>query len=246
MSHVDTPDIYARGLLDEAPKAARYENCSMDPSDVGPKISGFIPHGARVLDVGCGTGSISEVIQRLTGADLIGVEPDRDRLEIAVSRGINAYHGILSPDFIQSNGKFDAIVFADVLEHLPDPAAVVLLAKEALKPDGVVIASVPNVAHFFVRLDMLRGKFEYRDCGIMDATHLRWFTKLSLVAFFDRLGFTAANYTTTVNIELSDYQNRLPWRWLRKSGRRKVVGFLVDRFPTLFGCQHIIVVKLAK
>jgi len=240
---MDSPDRDAMGFLEVSPKADRYENVSIDPGNVAAKLASFIPKGARVLDVGCGTGSITEVIQKMTGADFIGIEPDGERAEAARMRGIKAFQGYLTEAFIKDHGPFGIILFADVLEHLPNPAEVVLLAKRGLIPGGSIVASVPNVAHLSVRQDLFAGDFDYQPYGIMDATHLRWFTKKSLHRFFERLGFQVVGYSVTVNIELPHYSLRRPWRWFSSPTRRKIVGKLVEKFPTLLGVQHVIKVN---
>lgn len=235
-----SPDQHANGFLREAPAAERYENVSTDPGDVAAKLAALIPRGAKVLDVGCGTGSVSFAIRELSGAQLIGIEPDAQRVKIALDRGLNVFPGYLSAAFLHEHGPFDAIIFADVLEHLPNPAEIVLLAKQGLTPGGAIVASVPNIAHWFVRQNLLFGRFDYQDCGIMDATHLRWFTRKTLRGFFNNLGFAITRMDVTVNNDLPDYQHRAPWRWIKPRVRRKVVGGLVSGWPTLFGCQHII------
>jgi len=240
-----SPDQNAGGFLAKAPRADRYENTSIDPDDVGVKISAFISPDARVLDVGCGTGSVSEVICKTVRVKLVGIEPDAERAALARARGLEAFQGFLSESFLKEHGPFDVIVFADVLEHLSDPAEMVLLAKKGLRPGGSIIASVPNVAHWFVRIDLLCGRFNYQDCGIMDATHLRWFTRKTIVEFFKQAGFRVAAMDCTVNIGLPDYQKRFPWRWLKPTHRRQLVGVLARKFPALFGCQHIIKATLA-
>ena len=241
---MNAPDNNSSGLLQDKPKANRYENRSTDPDDVAAKISALIAPKARVLDIGCGTGSVSEVIQQLTGAELVGIEPDAERVAAARARGLNAYEGVLSEDFLNEHGPFDSIVFADVLEHLPNPAEVVLLAKHGLAPGGSIVASVPNVAHWFVRTDLLAGRFDYQDVGIMDATHLRWFTRKTITEFFEHCGFRVTALDCTVNILLPDYQRRKPWKWMPPRARRQVVGALAKSFPALFGCQHIVRAKL--
>ena len=235
-----TPDNNSSGFLNDAPKAERYENTSTDPDDVAVKISSLISSNVKVLDVGCGTGSVSEVIQKITNAKLMGIEPDAVRAAAANARGLKVLQGFLTEKVLQEHGPFDAIIFADVLEHLPNPAEMVLIAKKGLLPGGSIIASVPNIAHWFVRTDLLRGRFDYQDCGIMDATHLRWFTRKTFIEFFERCGFQITSLSCTVNVQLPDYQRRLPWRWLSQARRRKIVGALVKRFPGLFGCQFII------
>ncbi len=81
------------------------------------------------------------------------------------------------------DGPFDAIVYGDILEHLSDPARVLSSLDQYLKEDGIVIISVPNVAHFWTRLQLLLGRFEYADRGILDRTHLRFFTRKSFLRF---------------------------------------------------------------
>ncbi len=228
------------GFLERAPSAMRYENASLDPGNVAAKIAAMIDFDAKVLDVGCGTGSVSEVICTITGANLVGIEPNAERAAAARARGLRVYEGVLSESFLEAHGPFDAIVFADVLEHLADPAQTIALAKRGLAAGGAIVASVPNVAHWFVRWDLLRGRFDYQDSGIMDATHLRWFTRKTIVEFFERAGLRVTALDCTVNAELADYRRRAPWRWLERSRRRRVVGFLARHFPGLFGCQHVV------
>ncbi len=237
---MNSPDNHLRGFLDYTPRADRYGGISLDPDDVAAKISSLIPRGAKGLDVGCGTGSVSEVIQKMSGARLIGIEPDAERAAAARARGLEAFQGFLSEEFLQQHGPFDVIIFADVLEHLPDPAEVVSLARKGLVPGGSIVASVPNVAHYFVRMALLRGRFDYQQWGIMDATHLRWFTRKTLAEFFQRMGFHVSAMGCTVNINLPEYQANAPWRWLGQPRKRQVVGALAKRYPGLFGCQHII------
>jgi methionine biosynthesis protein MetW len=235
-----TPDQNATGFLACGPAAGRYENASRDPENVGMKLSQFIPLKARVLDVGCGTGSVSEVVCEQRQVSLVGIEPDGERAVSARSRGLNVHQGFLTAEFIKGQEPFDVILFADVLEHLPDPAGVVQIAKQGLKKGGSVVASVPNVAHWFVRTDLFKGNFNYQDCGIMDATHLRWFTEATLRSFFERLGFSITGLDYTVNVELPDYGAKTPWRWLNFGNRKKVVSKLVKIAPRLFGCQLVI------
>jgi 2-polyprenyl-3-methyl-5-hydroxy-6-metoxy-1,4-benzoquinol methylase len=243
---MEAPDQNSLGLLTNTPHANRYENASIDPDNVGAKLAVFIPKNSRILDVGCGTGSVSEVIKKLTGATLVCIEPNPERAQAARDRGLTVFQGFLSDSFVEEHGPFDAVVFADVLEHLSNPAELVLMAKKGLKPGGSIVASVPNVAHWFVRIDLLAGHFDYQDCGIMDATHLRWFTRRSIREFFERLEFQVTGFDCTVNIELPDYRRRAPWRWMSVRFRKMVVRRLVVLCPNLFGCQHIVRATIPK
>jgi methionine biosynthesis protein MetW len=236
----DTPDNNASGFLTVTPNSLRYDYKSIDPDDVAMKIAKHIDAESRVLDVGCGTGVVSEIIKAVTNATITGIEPDATRVKAALARGLDVKLGLLDMDFVAKHGLFDYIVFADVLEHLENPAALVKVATKALKPGGAIIASVPNVAHWFVRVDLLRGRFDYQDCGIMDATHLRWFTKKTITSFFTSQGFRVDAVDYTVNIALPDYIHRLPWRWIPFSLKKTIVKLLSMVFPELFGCQFIV------
>jgi methionine biosynthesis protein MetW len=243
---VSSPDKNSSGLLQSEPNALRYDNLSLDPDDAAMKLAGLITSGSRILDVGCGTGVITELIRNQKSASIIGIEPDEERVKRAIARGLDVHLGVLSSEFIQRHGPFDYVIFADVLEHLPNPAEIVKIAKTGLKPGGSVVASVPNVAHWFVRVDLLAGRFDYQNCGIMDATHLRWFTRRTIREFFERLGFHVAALDCTLNIDLRDYKYRIPWRWMSPRLRRRVVGKLTAWRPGLFGCQHIVRATLPK
>jgi SAM-dependent methyltransferase len=208
-----SPDGNSLGFLRSIPNPLRYDHQSSDPDDVATKLAALVSRTGRVLDVGCGTGSVTEIIKNKTGADVIGIEPDPERQARAVKRGLKVYCGFLSEEFLYQHGPFQTILFADVLEHLPSPGEMLLLAKKGLAPGGAIVASVPNVAHFFVRVKLLCGRFEYRDCGIMDATHLRWFTTDTLHFFFSNLGFAVTDHLYTVNTGMAEY-GALPFRWI--------------------------------
>src|SRR5205823_7166679 len=112
-------------------------------------------------------------------------------------------------------GGFDAIVCADVLEHLRDPAAALAAVRHALAPDGEVVISIPNVAHLWVRLSLLAGRFDYAERGILDRTHLRFFTRRTLLALLARAGLAVDELRVTpVPLPLV-VPRRLHGGWLR-------------------------------
>lgn len=232
-----SPDRNSLGFLRHSPNALRYENQSTDPDDVAMKLASLVSGKGRILDVGCGTGSVTEIIKARTGAEVIGIEPDSDRQSIAIARGLEVYRGLLTEEFLLTHGPFQTILFADVLEHLQNPGEILLIAKKGLAPGGTIVASVPNVAHFFVRMKLLCGRFDYRDCGIMDATHLRWFTRKTLHSFFSNLGFSVTDHLYTVNTSMAGYGSA-PFRWMPYKGA--VMKAMVRMFPDLWGCQHVV------
>ena len=150
------------------------------------------------------------------------------------------YEGLLDENFFSEHGTFDYIIFSDVLEHLENPAEIVRIAKKGLNSGGAIIVSVPNIAHWFVRTDLLFGNFNYQDCGIMDATHLRWFTRDTIKSFFKNTGFEIAAFDYTINISLADFRRRLPWWWMKTSFSKRIVKQLASISPGLFGCQFVV------
>ena len=87
-------------------------------------------------------------------------------------------------------GPFDTILALDVLEHLKDPWAVVRQLDQALRPGGALIVSLPNVGVLSVLVPLARGRFEYQDAGVLDRTHLRWFTRSSAIELVTGAGLT--------------------------------------------------------
>ena len=218
----------------------RYDGQQLEPEESTAMIVNSIPEGARVLDVGCGTGSISVLIRDIRKASVLGIEPNATRVQAARARGLAVIEGVLSMESARDLGPFDAIVFADVLEHLVDPAEVLSVAAPLLRSGGRIVASVPNVAHWSVRMDLLRGQFDYREIGIMDATHLRWFTRKTLTRLFESIGFRIESFQGSAGLWLWDYRQRRPWKWISSDMRRKMVLAGLKRWPGLFSCQHVV------
>lgn len=137
--------------------------------------------GKRVLDVGCSAGHVSAVLVE-AGNEVIGVEVDADDAELA-RRQIGTVH-VLDLEHQRASdvedGPFDVVLIADVLEHLRDPLPTLRDLASLVAPDGDIIASVPNGVHADIRLMVLEGRFEYQDSGLLDRTHLRWFTRSTL------------------------------------------------------------------
>jgi 2-polyprenyl-3-methyl-5-hydroxy-6-metoxy-1,4-benzoquinol methylase len=151
----------------------------------------FVPPDCqRVLDVGCGKGNFGEALKQSRKIEVWGIEPVASAVAEAAGKLDRAIEGMFTPETDLPRESFDAIIFNDVLEHLPDPAAALRLARTLLKPGGVVVASIPNIRQFQALWEIVvRGEFRYRDSGIFDRTHLRFFTKKSILALFAECGF---------------------------------------------------------
>jgi SAM-dependent methyltransferase len=142
------------------------------------------PSGGRVLDVGCGSGLLGERL-REQGNTVWGIDLAEEVADAATKR-LDRFlledvsDGAAVADRIGEQ-RFDTIVFADVIEHLPDPIGTLRSYLRFLAPEGRVLVSVPNVAVWNVRLGLLFGRFEYTPTGTLDRTHLRFFTRRSLL-----------------------------------------------------------------
>src|SRR6266542_757629 len=148
----------------------------------------------KVLEVGPATGYITEAI-RQRGCRVTCIERDPAAAEVAAEFCERMIVGNVEEiNFREAFGqdKFDVIMFGDVLEHLVEPKVVLEKVKELIAPEGRVLASVPNVAHGSVRLALLRGEFRYSDLGLLDKTHLRFFTRQTLDELFREAGYTIA------------------------------------------------------
>jgi len=167
---------------------------------------GFIPDGSRVLDVGCSTGNFGEALERLKGCTVVGVDVNEQDIEQAKSRISEAHvFDITTPGARERFGMFDVVVFADVIEHFPEPGAVLRAARELLADEGVLVYSIPNMGHVSVRLDLLEGRFPYTALGLLDRTHLHFYDRIEVHSVLESAGFTIVAEHPTV----ADY----PERW---------------------------------
>lgn len=153
----------------------------------------------RVLDVGCASGYFARTLVE-RGCRVSGVEYDVEAAEQARPALEQLVVGDLeSLDLVAELGAggFDVVVFGDVLEHLRDPLPVLRQARELLAPGGYVVISIPNVAHGAVRLLLLQGRFDYRPTGLLDSTHIRFFTRANLEALLRDAGLAATDFLRT-------------------------------------------------
>jgi methionine biosynthesis protein MetW len=235
-----TSDESTRGFVDAPVDPARYDRASDDPHEVTGMILALVPEGARVLDVGCGTGASTALIRDRRKAEVVGLEPHPDRARMARDRGLDVRAGVLDAGAAEGLGTFDVVLFMDVLEHMVNPVPALEAARSLLRPGGFVAASIPNVAHWSVRLDLARGRFDYTQWGILDGTHLRWFTAEGVRRLFRAAGFELERLDVTAGVWLEDYSQRRPWYWIGRPWRDRIVRWAAARFPTLFGCQFIV------
>jgi SAM-dependent methyltransferase len=153
----------------------------------------------RVLDVGCATGYLAKALVE-RGCTVTGLEFDEGAAEEARPHLDRLIVGDLETmDLAEAVGdeRFDVVVFGDVLEHLKDPLAALRKAKSVMAERGSVVASIPNIAHGSVRLALLAGRFDYQDLGLLDSTHVRFFTRSSVEDLFREAGMVPVDVRRT-------------------------------------------------
>lgn len=159
--------------------------------------------GRSLLDVGCAQGEIANGLAR-QGWSVVGVEPDQRDAAVARQQGLRVVDGYLS-DVLEDIGQtFDVVLYADVLEHMSDPIGALKQTKQLLNPQGMVVASIPNIAHLAVRLQLMAGSFTYTDRGPLDRTHLRFFTRRTVRQLFEDANYRVlSEQVTPAPIELA-------------------------------------------
>jgi len=160
-----------------------------------PELTRRLPDGPlRILDAGCGAGaSIAAARSRSPAWTVTGVESDTERARRARGRCDRVLEGDLRrvlPSLAAAGERFDAFVFADVLEHLEDPVAALSEALALAAPNARLLVSVPNVGHLSIARDLLAGRFDPVPAGLCDARHLRWFTRASLAEAIAEAGWS--------------------------------------------------------
>lgn len=154
---------------------------------------GLVKEGPNVvLDLGCGSGAVGKTL-RETGraAELVGVE----LFEAAAAQAREFYSRVYTGDIeelqLSYHRSFDYVLCGDILEHLKDPYSVVRRIRGWLKDDGYLICSVPNVRHWRIITNlMFRGAWDYEDAGILDRTHLRFFTRKTCFRMLEDASFS--------------------------------------------------------
>lgn len=164
-----------------------FDEVDVESGSVHADVVRLVGENARVLELGPATGYMSRALVK-RGCSVVAIEVDPSMAEQAAEVCERVIVGDLDRlDLEEELGedRFDAIVAADVLEHLKDPLGALIRLRSYLKSDGAFVISVPNVAHGSVRLALLEGHFDYQKIGLLDATHLRFFTRESLEHMLD-------------------------------------------------------------
>jgi 2-polyprenyl-3-methyl-5-hydroxy-6-metoxy-1,4-benzoquinol methylase len=179
------------------PHAFKYTEFRSEPGSTHNKIVSLVPPATHVLEFGCATGYMSEVLKAKLGCTVTGIEISPEAAAVAeqhLERVIVGDAERIDYAAELAGEEFDVVLFADDLEHLKEPADVLRRIRPFIAENGVVVASIPNIAHGSVRLALLGGEFRYRDWGLLDDTHLRFFTRASIQDLFEETGYVVTHW----------------------------------------------------
>lgn len=160
--------------------------------------------GPRVLDLGSGPGIVAAHLVHVDAREVVCLDNDQSLLAAAKSRGVQRVVEADLEDESWANNfsgeSFDVIVLADVLEHLVDPGRVLdtIRKRDLLAENGVLVVSVPNASHESLLLSLLAGRFTYTDSGLLDRTHVRWFTRDSFKLLCEEHGYVVTATARTL------------------------------------------------
>jgi len=201
-----------------------------------PEVIALVPKDAKyVVDVGCGAGGLGRALKRerphveVRGIEIVAEQAERAKKVLDDVRVIGAEKGLPS-DWPRP----DCVIFADVLEHLVDPWAVLRQWRETLAEGGTVVVSLPNVGHREVLGGVLRGRWDYQDAGILDRTHLRFFTRATAIELLESTGFRVVRFERALDARGHSLR-KLTKGWLpRTEARPMPANFVADLHTVQF------------
>lgn len=212
-----------------------YENKNYSKFDNFLILKFLKPH-QKVLDVGCSEGNLGVLIKKKYRSKVYGIEISDRAYRVAKNRLDNVMKIDIEENFELVEKDFDVIIFADILEHLREPVKCLLKFKEYIKRDGYFILSIPNVANWIIRIKLLFGNFDYEEAGILDETHLRFFTFKSIKKMLNETGLKIEKVDATYNINLPILSR---FKWVRD-----FIQFITRLYKNLLARQFIIVARI--
>lgn len=172
-----------------------------NPNSSWTIVYNAIADNSTILDIGCSSGYFDKILIDQKKCIVDGIELDKDDYEKAKKICRAMWHGNIEDSLFPwelISDKYDHILFIDVLEHLLDPSEALKKCARFLKPNGSIIFSIPNMGNGTVRLELLTGGFTYQSDGLLDATHLHYYTGSTIQSMIDRSGLrlSSIDYTT--------------------------------------------------
>lgn len=201
------------------------------------KVAEKLPPKSCILDIGCHTGTFGKILIQL-GHQVTGIDKNEEALEIARKNGLNVILGDIEDYKVLSsiNKQFDVILLMDVLEHLLSPVEVLKRLHSLLKIDGCLIITGPNVGYWAVRKDLLLRRWHYSEAGILDKTHLHFYTASSWKKLIEDGGYKIITFESAEGfIPLEHIFSKLPiFRLLVTYISNLAVSLRPELFTTIF------------
>jgi O-antigen biosynthesis protein len=187
----------------------------------------MIGRGRRVLEIGCASGSQTRILSTELDCEVYAIEIEPEAAERARPHCKHLVVGNIETvgrDELAAGEPYDVVLCADVLEHLVSPRSALEKVRPLIASGGYLLASIPNVTHSALVFEMMSGRFEYRDTGLLDATHLRFFDRHGVLKLFEESGFFVESVDCVVippaktefRIEPADSADRFVLNYMRR------------------------------
>ncbi|MBP6855676.1 MAG: class I SAM-dependent methyltransferase [Candidatus Pacebacteria bacterium] len=196
-----------------------------------------VPEKTKVLEIGTASGYLGEYLIHEKKCSVWGVEPERELYEDAQRVGYEKLFNETVEAFLECNyaqkESFNVLLLADVLEHMARPDGVLVRLVGLLKEGGHAVISLPNVANYAIRWQLLTGRWDPQDAGIMDKTHLHFYTKKTIKNLIERSGLIIESMRPAAG-------------HIERFGKRKLLGIgkkLLFLWPEFFATQFVVVAR---
>jgi len=185
-------------------KITIYDQFNPSPWGAHMKCVQLVGNNKKVLDVGCATGLVAQKLKE-NHCEVTGIEIDPEQADVARDACQEILVGdVETMDLALAPLSFDVLLMADVLEHLKDPLGTLGKLSRFLSKGGFILVVLPNIAHFYFRLKLLMGQFDYQERGTLDKSHLRFFTLKTAKRLVVNAGFEIESIDVTVpNVPVS-------------------------------------------
>ena len=193
----------------------------------------------RILDVGCGSGGNARILTA-AGRRIDGITRSAQEVETARLSYGNVYAHDLESGLppMPANQLYDAVICSHVLEHIVEPRALLTAIRAHLAPSGVLIVALPNLMFWKSRIRLIFGDFEYTESGLMDRTHVRWYSFASARRLLERHGFTVTEAVAEGGLPLGPLRRVIP-KWLLARADRAACRLA----PGLLGYEMLYVAR---
>ncbi len=177
-----------------------YEGVNVD-------VLSMLPKEARtVVEIGCGAGRLTEVYRAINPTvRYLGVEISTEAAQQAATQMDDMIIGNIEDtdvfselEDILGGSEIDVLVFSDVLEHLLNPWDILAKFRQIMSPDGYCVACIPNISNWTILAGLIHGEWNYADYGLLDKTHLRFFTKKTMIELFEQAGWQIEAFTPRI------------------------------------------------